>query len=476
MTRVLLVGVGPMPRPDAMRVYATGLRLETFLKALVHERCEIALAEFSFGGANIEFVPLKSECIQHHVQLPAELDRAIPFLDTLILEFKPDCIVALTDVGALAVCGTNYNGPIHVDYFGHPMAERQQQGAAHRSDAALAEQWFSVLPVLLRADQFSVCSHDQRLALMGELGVAGRLNKETIKHLSFIHIVPPVLPFDRPLVLSKPDLLTDKAIPATARIILCSGGYNTWVDEETLFHGIEHALALDSNLHFVSTGGKIQGHVENIYERFENRVRNSKFADRMHLLGWVREEDFENILMLSHVGVNCDVQSFEGEVGCRNRLYGWLWAGVRVVTTVTSEPTRDLVDQGFATEVPFNDRWSLAKAIVAQAALGRRDDLPEFQDKIATLWGWENFFSWLLKWLEEPRPAPDRKTGKVKNPLADLQRQFLEFATGARTQNESVRDAKDLANRLAGSRAFQLYAAIHPDVRELVEKLSSEMD
>lgn len=469
MTRILLVGVGPMPRAGLKKVHATGLRLKVFLEALLRLDCSVAIGEFSFAGRGNSFAPLAHERIRDH--RPLALDRTIATgeLQQLIDSFKPDAIVALTDIGALCACATTYDGPIHVDYFGHPMAERQQQGAAHKNDTALAEQWLNVLPVLLRVDRFSVCSRDQRQALIGELGTAGRLNQFTSEY-DFAEIVPPVLPFDEPLALTRPDALTARGIPADTRIVLCSGGYNTWVDEATLFRGLELALERDPRLHFVSTGGAIDGHVENVYTRFEQRVAASPLRGRMHLLGWVDEVDFENILLLSHVGVNCDFRTYEGELGCRNRLYGWLWAGMRAVTTVSSEPTRILADQGWVAEVPFGDATALADAILREAARGRESDLTQRQQTLKQQWGGGQFFRAFSEWARSPQCAPDRKSGVVENPLTKLQRAFLKQSDDA----ETVRTARELADRLSGSRAVQAYGKLNPEIMALIQKLRNQ--
>ncbi|MCC6545965.1 hypothetical protein IT570_02265 [Candidatus Sumerlaeota bacterium] len=468
MTRVLLVGVGPMPRAGLKKVHATGLRLKAFLDALLRAGCEVSIAEFPFSDRDTQFVPNNHPAVTHHVALQPRLEDPTIMIEGLVEKWDPHCIVALTDIGALAACAARFDGPIHVDYFGHPMAERQQQGAAHKNDTALADQWLHVLPVLLRADRFSVCSRDQRQALIGELGAAGRLNQHTTGY-DLAEVVPPVLPFAELLTLSQPNLLIERGIPSGSRIILCSGGYNTWVDEETLFRGIEGALARDENLHFVSTGGAIEGHVENVYERFEGRVRSSAVHERMHLLGWVNEEDFENILLLSHVGVNIDFKTYEGELGCRNRLYGWLWAGMRAVTTVSSEPTRALVEQGWVTEVPFGDAGKLTTAILKEANKPREVHPQEVHQRLRQQWGGENFFSSFSQWVKKPERAPDRADGVVRNRLAELQRSFLESAEVL----EKLATARELADRLSGSRAAQLYGKLHPEITALIQRLKS---
>lgn len=471
MSRVLLVGVGPLPHRELRRLYAPGLRLEAFLGALERAGCEVLLGEIYFADIGEPFRPRSGARIREHRQLSGTREAITAQLNAWVENESPDAVVALTDVGALSVTRTEFAGPLHVDYFGHPMAERQQLAAVHGNDEALHGQWLDVLPVLLRADRFSACSNDQRLALIGELGAAGRLNAATDRY-PFVEIVPPTLSFTEPLVAANRAILREKGIPDGARTILSSGGYNTWMDPETLFRGIEEALRRDPRLHFVSTGGAIEGHVEVVYTRFVELVEKSPLRERFHLLGWVPHTELTDLMLGADVGVNCDFATYEGELGCRNRLYGWLWAGMRVVTTVSSEPTRRLVEQGWAREVAAGDWLGLGAALVEEASKGRPGDLAERQARLRAQWAPERFFGAFTEWVRKPTRAPDRRErDEVSNPLADLQRRFLE-AAAREEEVELLREAAgDLAAHLAGSRAIQLYGKLHPETLALIEQL-----
>lgn len=471
MSRVLLVGVGPLPAPERKRLYAPGLRLEAFLGALLRAESEVVLGEIYFSGIKDTFLPRRDPGIREHRLLGPNIEEITRQISQLCDEFKPDALVALTDVGCFTASRSSFEGPLHADYFGHPMAERQQQAAVHASDAALAEQWLLVLPTLLRADRFSACSNAQRLALTGELGAAGRLNSHTNGH-EFVEIVPPTLPFADPLRKHRAGYLQSKGIPAGAPVIFASGGYNTWVDEKTLFEGIDEALRRREDLHFVTTGGAIEGHVEIVYTRFCERIARSPQRERMHLLGWVPHDELEDSMQEATVALNVDNWSLEGELGCRNRLYGWLWAGLRVVTTVTSGPTQGLVDQGWVRAVPTANANALADALLSEIEQGRPNDLVARQHTLRQQWGPENFFQEFARWARSPERAPDRRDSpQVQNPLAEIQRRFLENADSDAQLRALRRSAREIADRLTGSRAIQLYGRVHGETRDLIEKL-----
>lgn len=470
MKRVALVGVGPMPAPGRTRLYAPGLRLEAFLGALLRAGVTVHLAEISFAAVDEPFQPRTAPGIEAHIHLGAPGDPLATRLQELFHHWQPDAVVALTDIGALTVTRTSYLGPLHVDYFGHPMAERAQLGAAHDSDASLAAQWLDVLPVLLRADRFSACSNPQRCALLGELGAVGRLNSRTTEY-NFVEIVPPTLPFDTPLPQTDPDPLATLAIPSNARIILSTGGFNTWFDADTLFRALEIAMARDPGLYFVCTGGAIDGHVTIVYDRFLRNISESPIRDRCHLLGWVPQETWADLLLSATVAVNSDTRTYEGEFGCRNRLYGWLWAGLRVVSTISSEPTRHLADQKWIRPVPERSPEEMATALLEETARGRRQNIHRVHEKLRRQWGPDNFFQDLAEWVRVPRIAPDREPGQLPtNPLADLHRTFLASHT-SNAATDPRTTARQLAARLRGSRLYSLYGRLHPETDALLRQL-----
>ncbi len=459
MSRILLAGAGPLPGPDLRKVYAPGLRLDAFRRALQDAGHSVYLAEMHFGGQAPEDAPAPPAGLAGHLTLQEDPAAAAEQITAWAAECSPEAAVALADSPSLAVALSGYRGPLHVDYFGHPMAERQQQAHVHDSDEALADQWLHVLPVLLRADRFSVVSPSQRLALIGELGAAGRLNSRTCHH-ELVDVVPPAMPFAEPFSLREPGLLSRLGVPEDARTILSTGGFNTWFDEETLFRGLEMAMDRDPAIHFIATGGRIEGHVGVVFDQFQARVAQSRFRERFHLVGWVPHRDLEDLMLLCAVAVNCDRWSVEGELGCRNRLLGWLWAGLRVVTTVCSDSTRELVERGHVRPVPDGDPEALALALLRALAAGRPADSERLRQELQAQWPGEGAFQPLLKWLESPVPAPDRAAGDVTNPLADAQRRF-----------HRANEAAELVDRLLGSSAFRILARTRPGIHALVKRL-----
>ena len=215
--RILIAGVGPLPDPHAERLYAPGLRFWSYAQALWNAGHQILVAEAFFDDAAREagnkpavsadeaqtppptaIAQTRKEIRRQHAQIPLQPDLAAQALFTLTQQFRPEAVVVLTDVLALAAVRSRLPQPLYVDYNGDPMAERQMQGAVYDCDTALYDAWAYMLPVLLRADHFSACSNAQRFALMGQLAAAGRLNRHTCS-INLIDVIPPGLGFERAL-------------------------------------------------------------------------------------------------------------------------------------------------------------------------------------------------------------------------------------------------------------------------------------
>ncbi|MEQ8821052.1 MAG: hypothetical protein RLY93_12485 [Sumerlaeia bacterium] len=470
MSRLLVYGVGPRPHPGATKIHAPGLRLQTIAQALAEDGHEVTIIEHTFGNA-ADAPP---------VPPPPGVERAIalaPIGQSALgkqwygeINDRPyDGVVALTDLAEwLAAMLWTKDTPLFVDYFGHPMAERQMQAHTGDNDAALLGMWRNVLPVLLRSDAFGVCSRAQRLALIGELGAAGRLNRHTTGY-EFAHVLRPALPFSEPWTHSTPGqpYLRGPVVPPGARVILSTGGFNTWLDEKTLFEATDHVLADDPDAHFVATGGAISGHVESVYHRFEERVAASPHRERYHLLGWVPHERFVDACLEADLGVTCDVPTLEGEFGCRNRLFGWLWAGMRAVAADFSELTQDMAAQGLITTAAPQKPKALAAAMRRDLARGRLDRAAAAQRR-QTLVGHfspAKCYEPLLRWARDPKKAPDLRDGApADNPLARAQHAYW-------IQHGEANALPEFLDRVEGSRLLRWWMKRNPDAARLFRRL-----
>jgi hypothetical protein len=324
--RLLVVGVGPLPpeRPD--QLFAPGLRIWGIARELARAGHHVRLLCAGFGEHGLSLArryDLKWERGEEpHLPEPEEL--RIPgegWAELIAIEaasFKARAAIGSTDVMNHALAESGIMIPIWMDFFGDPMAERQMLALRHGSDEGLLDQWTLVAPALARADRVSGCSTDQCAALLGQLGAVGRLNRHTVSD-RLIKCLPPwveLIPID---IDSEPAVRGPLA-PEEAFIIVQTGGFNTWLDVETLFAALERAMAANERIHFAATGGAIPGHHEGGFEWFAAQVEKSPFRDRFHLLGWLPLGMVPRVISEGDLGLNVDLPCPEGILGTRNRL------------------------------------------------------------------------------------------------------------------------------------------------------------
>lgn len=476
MSRILVAGVGPIPAEAPGRLYAPGLRAWIFAETLARASHNVELATLQFG-------PQATDSVAHFRLEPGadgafqilrqpQINGAKPeeALARIASSFSPQAVVALTDVMGQAVARARIGAPVWFDFLGAPMAERQQQAAVAGHDGGLAAAWRTILPCLLSGDRFSACSQAQRLALIGELGACGRLNRRTAG-TDLAHVIPMGTAFHE--FRKTKTAIRGPVAPANSIILLWAGGFNTWTDVQTLHAGIVEAIRRRSDLRFVSFGGAIPGHCETVYPHFERLVAEGPFPDHFHLMGWADPETVQNAYLEADMAINIDCFSYEGLLGTRSRLLEWMRAGLPIVTTELCELSRILARREMAYSFPMGDAQALG-AVVAGAAAdpqGRRERARRAAAFLDAEYANERLLAPLLAWAANPQRAPDIDPAaphcrtapfpRPDNSLAAAQMDLLQ-STSAIEELEALRAAdgqrRAALARLQGSRLVRLFA------------------
>jgi len=457
---ILIAGVGPMPDPNAQRLYAPGLRLWAMTQVLLKAGHNVLVAEAQFGetalaaaetqtpfigapSSNAASAPASTAPVSsaetpaaappapaspaapadkssripiervdtrwRRARIPLDPDAAAAALRSLAAEFHAEAIVTTSDVMALAAVRSGLPQPIHADYFGDPMAERQMQGAIHNSDAALYDAWAYMLPVLLRADHFSTCSGAQRFALLGMLAAAGRLNRHTAGH-NLVDSMPQGLSYERQMDPSGTFKLRGAVVPEDAFVVLFTGGYNTWLDERTLAAALEEAITCNHHIHYVTTGGGLPGHNTLTFDRFRAYADRSRFRDHFHFLGWIPTYQIADVCDQADIAISLDRWSHEAELGLRNRVYLWMARGLAVVTTCLSEELKMFASRRVVLEIPCGNAHAAAQGILrmAEHADERNAMRERARQFIFDEWTSDRLMKPLVQWADSPGMAPDR--------------------------------------------------------------------
>ncbi len=319
--------------------------------------------------------------------------------------FRPDCVVGVNrDPAAVAV---NFAGdlPLWSDVNGDPMAEAQAKAARGAGDWLINEWYRKLVPVLLRSDRFSTCSLAQKHALIGQLGMLGRLVARNDGY-DFVSAIPNSIDDDELQTLERIERRLRR--PNERFVLLASGGFNTWFDPDLLYDALELVMVEAAQVRFVCTGGAIEGHHTESYARFEERVLRSPFRERFELAGWIKSSELPTYYACADAAILVDRFGYEGVLGARTRMLDWLAAGLPIVSTRLSEISLELEAAGIAVTAPCGDTLGLRDAIrrlltdpkeaLERSQRGRRFVREHYRARL----GLEP----LLSWVQAPERAP----------------------------------------------------------------------
>jgi len=415
MGNILVLGVGPLPHEPTDRLHAPGIRTWQLASALAEKHHFITLCIIDFGdfqaGKNTAHTKAIREDLGQNINLvrlsyhPRETANAIR---TLHVATRFHAIVSNSDImNALAV-DLDVDCPLWLDYNGDPFAEKQLQALTYSHDGSLLPQWELYLKGLLRGDRFSVCSRPQKWAMIGQLGVAGRLTAANSGE-ELVHVLPNCSRVMSKRPRARVPVLKGAQIPASSFLVLWSGGYNTWCDPQMLFNGLELAMRRNNNIYFATTGGKLEGHDTKSFEHFKTLVEQSALRERFIFLGWVPTEQVPSYYEQADLAVFIDRPSIEGELGTRTRLVDWLQFKVPILCTPLCEFAEELEAKELIATCPINDAEEFAQRLQeiagnSPAARKRAEKAARWFDEH---YGEQEMLRPLLDWVQRPVRARD---------------------------------------------------------------------
>lgn len=302
--------------------------------------------------------------------------------------------------------------PLWIDMNGMHAAEVQLTGGdytKHRMQLARMLSLDSAL--LMRGDRFSTPSRRQRIAVLAELLLLGRLDAASL-------CIDPVSAVPHCVM---PDL--DTSLRSGRRrkdgdfLVISAGSFNRWFDHRTLFHAIEAAMARDPGIRFTAAGGPVP-HSPGSWEEFGKMVAESQFRDRISMPGWLAREDLDRLFAEADAAVFADIPCPETEMGARTRALDWIAWGIPVVCTRGTEISEDIADEGLGLVVPQSSPGAMAEAILSlKADPGLSSAIAERQKS----WGegrgsMGEAFRPVVEWATCPQRLPTRPLGRAPIP------------------------------------------------------------
>ncbi|MEM6793660.1 MAG: glycosyltransferase family 2 protein [Acidobacteriota bacterium] len=307
--RILVLGWGPLPVEEAVMHFAPGGRTWQIASALAADGHRVGVLCARMPGAYGDSADSRKPSGP-----PRRIEGTAPNLFAYSLELerfedddvlraalgalRPEAIVGAAPVPSLRASELAADEvPIWIDLFGDPLAEAQAKAMASGGGDTASAYLRLMNRVLGRGDVFSAVSERQKWAVVGQLGLAGRLGGATAGE-PLVHVMPCAAlelgqePEDSAQAGSakrgtgadgEASALGD--LPDGAILALWSGSFNTWCDAPTLFEAVEQAMDARPQLIFAVTGGAVRGHDETTYETLLRLLETSRHPDRWRLLG-----------------------------------------------------------------------------------------------------------------------------------------------------------------------------------------------
>lgn len=415
MSKVLIFGNSPLPFEKSRRLSSLNLRTWHFAKALLGDGHSVCLIAIRMKDSYVE-EPLKKLIETPHDNLVYHSLVSYDFNDPSVLNriarrFSPDCIVGVNNFPASRVSLVDIDIPVWSDLNGYAMGEAQAKAYIDRNNDVVRAFFEYECEAIEKSDLFSVTSERQKYALIGELGMFGRLNKDTCGY-QFVYVIPNSI--DNNLDYNKKRVLRGVLVDENDFVVLFSGSYNTWMDVGTLFDGVVMAMEREPRIKFVSTGGGLGDYNETVFKEFRDRVQKSSLKERFIFTGWIPSDQIPNYYIESDVGINVDGDIYETLLGARARIVQMLKWGLPVISTEGTEISEVLKTEQLGFIIPSGNPTELFRVIVRLSKEKRlletyRERAREYSRKN---WSYTTTTLPLRRWVNNPSFAPDHKLEK----------------------------------------------------------------
>jgi len=422
----------PSGEKEKEKVQAYNLRAQQFVEALSgdgHEIVYIARPQPHFEH------PTSPETLDSYHEINTSQPGWHRRIKRLVKETGPDCCVTCDFFSSFAASFFDWKIPVWMDIFGDPVAEKQAQLYSQNSDSGLFAPPTMESRLLQKGDRFSSCSTPQKYALIGKLGQTGRLNRHTFgTHL--VHaITPSIVSFaDDSQIQDQENVIRSKRVAEDDFVLLWAGGYNVWMDAETLFKGLERAMEIDPHLKFVSTGGPVVH--EKPYGKFRQLTDLSRNKDRYIFLDWIPRRTLIQLYRECDCGLSIDADCYEAELGTRNRLLEMLAFGLPVITTAATELSAIIAraDFGRMIEIGSEEQFSKAVQDTAEAKRsGEAEKKADLSERARQRFSSQKMCLPLVQWCRDPLPAPDKDAvnrafrirGRARGKMRDFRARWL---------------------------------------------------
>ena len=283
------------------------------------------------------------------------------------------------------------------------------------------EAFRGTLPVLLRGDVFTASEPHGRLALIGQLGVAGRLNQFTSGQ-ELVHVLPCGL---------FPDEFPPRQPPPqkTNFILLSVGGVTPHCDVETFVRGFEIALQKEPRLRLVIIPSRPISDIG--AETLKKAFAASSAKGAIQVLPRCTYAEMRKLCSVADAGLVIEDHTYGSQMNSCTGSGCLLACGKPILAGGNSDAVIRLLEQ------PFGFRLDMESADAASASLLRLAESAERLQELgldAAEWAKKHMRTdsipvELREWILTPKQAPDKHGidhPETENHLAAFWQRFVQ--------------------------------------------------
>ena len=292
------------------------------------------------------------------------------------------------------------------------------------SDLPMPERWeVSYMTVeslnhqIRRGDFFVCASEKQRDFWLGQLAGQGRINPTTYDEDASLRRLIDVAPFglpEEPATQQRHGIRgVVEGVGMDDKVILWGGGVYNWFDPLTLIRAVAQVSAHVPDVRLVFMGMK---HPNPDVPAMAMANRARELAEELGLTGrhvffnetWVPYADRADLLLDADLGVSCHFDHIETEFSFRTRILDYLWAGLPTVCT-QGDAFAELVDsEGLGGTAAPEDVDGLAEVLTGLLLDDEaRQRAAQRSREVSRRFVWRTSLAPLLRFMEDPRRAPD---------------------------------------------------------------------
>ncbi len=236
-------------------------------------------------------------------------------------------------------------------------------------------------------------------------------------------------------------------------ILLWAGGLHDWLDPVLVVEAMPRVLAAHPDARLVFLAGP---HPNTTLETMGVRGQTIGRARELRLYGrhvffvnrWIDHRDRLPWFAESTVGVVAHRDHLEAHYSHRTRLFDHLAVGLPTVTSAGDPAGRLLRGSGAALTVPPGDADAFADAVVDVVTdPGTHEAMRSAALTLGAAMRWEQTLAPLVRWLERPGPAPDRRPGAVTGAVGGDAERGIGRLLGRARMHLDEGGARQLADR-----------------------------